>query len=393
MSTLTHFDRAEFGRRLALVRARMAERGVDLLVEADPANMYYLTGYDGWSFYVPQVVLVPVEDRAPLWIGRGVDLGGAKLTCWMGEDCLLSYPEVMVQHPAMHPMEFVAAEIERRGWAKARIGIANDCFYYTPRADDALKSSLPNARFVEVDLLVNWVRLVKSEAEIAKMREAGQITNRIFETFYRVVRPGVRQCDVAAEIRKAQTAGTPAFGGDYSASMPFLPIGEQTTASHLTWTDQVIAADETTYLECAAVRHRYHAPLARTVHLGKPPQGLLDVNKAVLEAMDAAFEQVRPGRTCHDVEAAWRAALARHGLKKESRIGYPIGIGYPPTWGERTASLRKDDTTVLEPNMCFHMILGMWMGDRGFETSESFRVTDEGYECFSTVPRGLRAID
>jgi Xaa-Pro aminopeptidase len=387
------FDKAEYAGRLAKVRARMAQHGIDLLVEADPANMHYLTGYDGWSFYVPQIVLVPIENTAPLWIGRGIDRGGAKLTCWMDEDSLLAYPEDMVQHPTLHPMQYVAEEIKRRGWGRARIGIANDCFYYTPRADDALKAALPDATFVEVDLLVNWVRLVKSDAEITLMRQAGQITNGVYDIFYKTVRPGLRQCDVAAEIRKAQIAGTAEFGGDYSSSTPFMPIGVQTTASHLTWTDQVIGTNETTYLECAGVRLRYHSPLARTVHLGKPPQSLVDVNKAVLEGMDAALEQVRPGRTCHEVEAAWRSVLARHGLTKESRIGYPIGIGYPPTWGERTASLRKDDMTVLEPNMCFHMILGMWTGDRGFETSESFRVTARGHECFSAVPRGLRVIE
>jgi ectoine hydrolase len=386
------FTKKEYARRIAAVRASMAKHGVDVIVEADPANMNYLTGYDGWSFYVPQVVILGMEGD-PLWIGRGVDLGGAKLTCWMAKDHLLAYPEVMVQHPVDHPMQWIAKEMEKRGWGRARVGVANDCFYYSPRADDALKASLPNARFVEADLLVNWVRLVKSDAEIALLKQAGKITNNVFATYYKVIRPGRRQCDVAAEIREAQIKGTVQFGGDYSSSNPFLPIGEQTQASHLTWTDQIIKNNQTTYLECASVRHRYHAPLARTVHLGKPPQKLLDTNKAVLEGMEAAMEQVRPGNTCHAVENAWRTTLAKYGLKKESRIGYPIGIGYPPTWGERTASLRKDDATVLEPNMCFHMILGMWMDGWGFETSESFRVTAKGSECFTKVPRGLKVIN
>jgi ectoine hydrolase len=169
-------------------------------------------------------------------------------------------------------------------------------------------------------------------------------------------------------------------------------VGRQTSASHLTWTDQVIPEGQTSYLECAGVHRRYHCPLARTVHLGTPSRKLLDMNKAVLESMDAALAQVKPGNTCQQVEAAFRAAMARHGLKKESRIGYPIGVGYPPTWGERTASLRQGDETVLRPNMCFHMILGMWQGDWGFETSESFRVTETGHECLASVPRELKVI-
>ena len=386
------FKPEEYARRIAVTRQRMQEAGVELLVEAEPANMHWLTGYDGWSFYVPQVVLLALEGPA-VWVGRGIDRGGALLTCHMAPEDMVAYPEILVQNPPKHPMQFVAQEIEKRGWSKARIGIAEDSFYFSPMARSSLRKSLPNATFTPVDLLVNWARLVKSDAEIAVIRQAGMITENIMTTYFATIRPGVRQCDVAGEILKAQASGTVAFGGDYSASIPFMPIGVQTSASHLTWTDQIVRTDQTTYLECSGVRLRYHSPLARTVHLGKPSQKLLDVNKAVLDGMEAAMAEVKPGHTCEQVEAAWRAALARHGLKKESRIGYPIGVGYPPTWGERTASLRAGDRTVLQPNMCFHMILGMWMGDWGFETSETFRVKDAGAECFSNVPRGLRVID
>ena len=74
---------------------------------------------------------------------------------------------------------------------------------------------------------------------------------------------------------------------------------------------------------------------------------------------------VRVGATCEGVEAAWREVIAHHGLSKSGRIGYSIGVGYPPDWGERTMSLRPGDTTVLEANMTFHMILGIWMDGWG----------------------------
>ena len=65
---------------------------------------------------------------------------------------------------------------------------------------------------------------------------------------------------------------------------------------------------------------------------------------------------------------------------KGSRIGYSMGLNYPPDWGEHTASLRPGDKTVLAPNMTFHMILGMWMDNYGFEGSESFRVTEAVFD-------------
>ena len=98
---------------------------------------------------------------------------------------------------------------------------------------------------------------------------------------------------------------------------------------------------------------------------------------------------IKPGMRCEEVELVWREHIAKAGLEKESRIGYSMGLNYPPDWGEHTASLRPGDQTVLEPNMTFHMILGMWMENYGFECSESFRVTEKGCETFANFPRKL----
>jgi ectoine hydrolase len=66
-----------------------------------------------------------------------------------------------------------------------------------------------------------------------------------------------------------------------------------------------------------------------------------------------------------------------------------MGLNYPPDWGEHTASLRPGDKTVLQPNMTFHMIPGIWLSDCGVDISESFRVTENGVETFTNYPRKL----
>jgi len=101
----------------------------------------------------------------------------------------------------------------------------------------------------------------------------------------------------------------------------------------------------------------------------------------------------RPGVTCEQVEAVWQAVLKRNGYSKESRVGYSIGLNYPPDWGERTASLRPGDTTVLQAGMCFHFQSGMWLDDFGAAISEPFVVTEKGGECLSHVARELIVID
>ena len=76
--------------------------------------------------------------------------------------------------------------------------------------------------------------------------------------------------------------------------------------------------------------------------------------------------------------------------RNASRIGYAVGLGYPPDRGERTVSLRPGNTTVLAPTMCFHMILGMWLDQWGYELPGTFRVTEAGPpEILTHFPRRL----
>ena len=112
-----------------------------------------------------------------------------------------------------------------------------------------------------------------------------------------------------------------------------------------------------------------------------------------MEGLNQTLEAIKPGMLCEQVELVWRRHIAKAGLEKESRIGYSMGLNYPPDWGEHTASLRPGDKTVLAPNMTFHMILGMWLDNYGFECSESFRVTEKGCETFADFPRKLFVIN
>jgi ectoine hydrolase len=147
---------------------------------------------------------------------------------------------------------------------------------------------------------------------------------------------------------------------------------------------------EGTYFEIAGCYRRYHAPLSRTLYLGEPPAALLKAQDAVLEGLDAGLAAAVPGNTCGQVAEAFFAVLRKHGIEKDSRAGYPVGISYPPDWGERTMSLRPGDTSVLSENMTFHFMPAIWTDDWGFETSETIRIRAGGpAECLADVSREL----
>jgi ectoine hydrolase len=383
-----NFTRAEYDERLAKTRAAMERAGIELLIVTDPSNMHWLTGYDGWSFYVHQCVLVPGNGE-PIWYGRTQDANGARRTSYLSRENIVPYPDIYVQSTERHPMDLLSRVIEERGWAKASIGVEMDNYWFTAAAFASLTRHLPNARFKDATALVNWQRAVKSPTELDFMRKAGRIVEAMHARIVEKVEPGLRKSDLVAEIYDAGIRGVDGYGGDYPAIVPLLPSGAEASAPHLTWDDKPMRSGEGTFFEIAGCYKRYHCPLSRTVWLGKPPQKVLDTEKAVLEGMAAALDAAKPGNTCEQVEAAWRRTIAKYGIEKESRCGYPIGLSYPPDWGERTMSLRPGDHTVLQPGMCFHLIPAIWQDDWGLEITESFRITDTGSETFCTYPRKL----
>lgn len=381
-------DSAEYADRLRRVREAMAQRAFGALVVCDPANLFYLTGYNAWSFYTPQCLVVPAEGELHLF-ARAQDANGATFTCHLPADQVHGYPEELVHRPDVHPFDWIAAEARDLVPAGEVVGVEGDAHFFSARGYLALADGLPDNRLVDSAELVNWVRLVKSPYEIGQLRIAGAIAERAMRTALDGLRPGRRQCDLVAEILAAQASGTPEHGGDYPALWPLLPTGEAAGTPHLTWTDRPFRHGEATTIELAGTFGRYHSPLARTVMLGDPPQRLSETAKIIAEAMHATLEAVRPGVSGDAVHQAFDRVIRSHGLRKDSRIGYSIGIGYPPDWGERTVSLRHGETTELAAGMAFHIILGMWMDDWGYELSEPVVVTATGVERLTDLPHEL----
>jgi ectoine hydrolase len=386
-----NFSREEYAERLAKTRAAMERAEVDTLIVSDPSNMAWLTGYDGWSFYVHQCVIVP-PDGDPVWFGRGQDGNGAKRTAYMNHDRIIGYPDHYVQSSERHPMDVLSTILTERGWGKGQIGVEMDNYWFSAAAYASLQTNLPNARFKNATGLVNWQRAVKSPQELDYMRRAARIVEAMHKRIVETIEPGMRKCDLVAEIYDAGIRGVPGkegFGGDYPAIVPLLPSGEDASAPHLTWDDKPMRSGEGTFFEIAGCYKRYHCPLSRTVFLGKPSQKFLDAEKAVLEGMEAGLEQAKAGNVCEDIANAFFAVLKKYGIVKDNRTGYPIGISYPPDWGERTMSLRSGDRSPLRANMTFHFMTGLWLDDWGLEITESIVIGDKGPECLASVPRQL----
>jgi Xaa-Pro dipeptidase/ectoine hydrolase len=383
------FTVEEYKKRLKKVQSSMQEKGIELLISQDTANMNYLTGYDAWSFYYAQCVIVHVNAEEPICFVRAQDAGGAYIKTYLKDENIIKYHEKYIHTWPSHPYDNLVEIIKQRKWDKLSIGLEMDSHYFTAYCYEKIKQGLPNAKLKDSERLVNWVRLVKSNAEINYMKSAALISQKGMKTAMETINPGVRQCDAVAEIQRTLFKGTPEFGGEYSGITTLLPTGKGTSASHLTATQDKFVEGEATIVEISGVYKRYHVPLARTVLLGKPEQKKVDAMKATIEALETGISVVKPGNTADDVAQQFWGVLDKYNIKKESRTGYSIGIGYPPDWGEHTLNISKGDKTILQPNVTFHMIAVMQFGDWGVEASESVRVTETGSQLFCNMSKEL----
>ncbi|MEX5300479.1 aminopeptidase P family N-terminal domain-containing protein, partial [Kocuria sp. CPCC 205292] len=156
----TLFSPGEYAARLRAVREKMAEQGLSALVVTDPAKLFYLTGYDAWSFYTPQLLLVPAEGELLLFL-REMDARGAFRTARLPPEQIIGYPERYVQHPHLHPFDRVALALRRRGReapaARGCVGLEMDSRFFSPKGYRSLVHALPEWTLVDRFDLVNWV--------------------------------------------------------------------------------------------------------------------------------------------------------------------------------------------------------------------------------------------
>ncbi len=384
------FSQEEFQQRIRKTKEMMDKRGIEMLLVMDPANMNYLTGYDGWSFYVHQGVIVSLDAKSPLWFGREQDSNGARITSWLPDDLIHGYPDEYVQSRYTHTMRWLAGLLREKELDKKRFGLEMDGYWFNARMYVTLSEELPGAVLLDGTNLVNWVKTVKSQAEIDYMRQAAMICERVMHIAIDEIDVGIWEKDVAAKVTAAQIAGTDEFGGSSPAIFPIMPSAERTSTAHLTFDpDRKYQKNDVVLLELSGARHRYHAPLSRTVYLGDPPEDLQKTADGVVKGLQETLTYIRPGVTAEEVEECWRNAIAHTGIVKPSRVGYSYGLNYVPDWGEHTVSLRPGDKTILEPGMTLHFMPGIWLDTYGFECSEPLLITENGCEKFIDFPQRL----
>ncbi|MFK0692141.1 M24 family metallopeptidase [Mesorhizobium sp. IMUNJ 23033] len=377
------FSQQEYRQRTARLRQQMAAHGMDALLVMNEYNMNYLTGYDGYSEYVPQLALVCQDEEDPWLILREIDTLCATPTSYLPQSRILSYPEKYIgssQRTAWQPI----GDLIRERTKSNRIGVELTAKTFGVKDHAALGNSLDSSKFIDADGMISKLKRVKSPAELAYMEQAGKIVDRAMQVGRLEIAAGARECDVGAAVMHALVKGTPEIPGGVCA-FPTMPVGSPANAPHLKWSDASYKLGCQTNFEIGAFRHRYACALSRTVFLGEPTARARHLHQAALDGFLAQVETLRPGVKCSEVSQAFQRAFKPYGVRKESRSGYSIGLG----WVDSGISFQEDDDTVIEPNMTFHVLIGIFEKDDGYIFSETVRVTENGAKSLSSMPRDL----
>ena len=184
-----NFSKEEYKSRLKKVQSSMQEKGIELLISHDTANMNYLTGYDAWSFYYAQAVIVHINAEEPLCWVRKQDSGGAYIKTYLKKENVLVYDEKYIHTWPLHPYQYLVEIIKEKKWDRSNIGLEMDSHYFTAFCYETIKTGLPNAKFKDAERLVNWVRVIKSDAEIKLMQAAARISELGMKTAFDIINP------------------------------------------------------------------------------------------------------------------------------------------------------------------------------------------------------------
>lgn len=344
----------------------MSRAGLDALWVSRPENVRYLSGFTSGDDAKLLVVAAGDQTGATLYTD-------ARYTVQAGEES--RFPAFIARSPAT--LEHAASGVQG-----LRVGFEAD--HLTVSELEALRAHWQAggtpATLISTQGVVEGLRLVKTEEEVAQIRAAQAIADAAFAA----VRPGI-----VAGVREDSVAGQlEAFMRERGAGSAFditVASGPRGAMPHGTASGRVIGNDELVTIDFGAKIGGYHSDMTRTVAVGNPSEELRRLYRAVLEAEEAAVQAIRPGAKCSDLDKLARDILVSHGLGEyfAHSLGHGVGLAIHEGPGLRGTS--KD---VLEAGMVVTAEPGVYLpGVGGVRIEDLILVTPTGHEVLSSSPK------
>src|SRR6266702_1099322 len=278
-------------RRRQSLTSSFSDSKIDSLVITSPVNWFYLTGFTGES----GALIVSRKGSALITDGRFM-VQGRRETSGIR---LIEQKGSLVESVS----EFLKdSRSQRVGFDAAQVAVG--------QMQTLRRATGARVRWVATLGKVERLRMHKDAAELAQMRRAAILASDVMQFAIRLLKPGIREFEVAAEIEyqmRKRGASRPAFE-------TIVAFGDRAALPHARPTAKRLGKNELVVLDLGVILAHYCSDITRTFFLGRAPQRIRTWYKAVLEAQEAAISAAREGVSCGDVDAAARRVLRGYGL-------------------------------------------------------------------------------
>lgn len=377
-----HFTPDELAGRRARAVSMLQARGLDGLLMFRQESMYYLTGYDSFGYVFFQCLYLGADGRFFL-LTRAPDLRQAQHTSVI-EDI-----RIWVDGPEASPALELKAMLAELKLHNKRLGVEYEAYGLTGRNAMRLNAALEDfCKLEDASDLVSRLRLVKSPAEIVYVRRAAELADQALQEAHRLAGPGAFEGDILAAMQGAIYRG----GGDDPANEFIIGSGRDALlCRYFTGRRKLDPKDQLT-LEFAGVYRHYHACLMRTIPIGAPLPGQLEMHKVAVEALEACKAALKPGRPIGEVFDAYARVCDANG-HRENRLnatGYSLGTTFAPNWMDWPMFYHGNPEPAAPGQVFFiHIILFDSAKGVAMTNGQTVLVTEQGCEPLSRMPTDL----
>lgn len=289
--------------RIPILKKSFDKGQIDAYAVADETNMLYLTGFEGAT-----CLLVTADCDSILYV-FGTNYEDAKASV---KNCT-----VELMQRGEDPFKRIAAHCRKLRLRRVGFDSLNVAYYLT------FKKNLRKTQLKAAGQAIWDLRKVKDETEIRNMRKAAELTDIGAKTAVEVIKPGMREYEVAAEVEYAMRK----LGSDGTAFETIVGSGLRSAYPHGGCTGKKIRKGELIQFDVGARYQHYAADLSRTYLIGKPTPKQQKMYKVVMEAQEKAFQKIREGVKAKQVDAVARKIIKGHGFGENFPHGLGHGVG------------------------------------------------------------------
>ncbi len=367
---ITQAERAD---RITKLRALATKAGADAVLVHVGDNLRYFSGVPWHPTERLVAMLVPVSGH-PIMICPAFELGTLEADLAIDVDMRLWEEDE-------DPVALIADAL---GALKGKTLAVDPLFPFA--WSERLRAATPWS-LIDGGPAIDRCRMIKSPAELALLSQAKAMTLEVHRRTARILRQGIRQSEVVRFIDAAHRAL-----GASGSSFCIVQFGHATAYPHGLPGDRALEEDQLVLVDTGCRVEGYHSDITRTYAFGEVGEDARRIWDIEAKAQQAAFDAVRPGRTCEEIDDAARDVIAKAGLGPHyklpglpHRTGHGIGLSI-----HEPAYLVRGDKTVLEPGMCFSNEPMIVVPDRfGVRLEDHFHVTETGAAWFTQPQKSI----